>query len=116
MSSLSSSSRSPTNLPAALRTPYQKKYHMTEADIAEVQRLKREDPKKWTRLELARKFECSDLFIAMVCEMGKCPTDPVLRQQWLARRQAEKAQWGPKRRKAREDRAARKLTWGRGDD
>lgn len=89
---------------------------MTEADIAEVQRLKREDPAKWTRLELARKFDCSDLFIAMVCEMGKCPTDPVLRQQWLTRRQAAKAQWGPKRRKAREDRAARKRTWGRGDD
>lgn len=95
-------------LPPPVRKPYQKSYHLTEEDIAEIRRLRRKDPDTWTRNELAKKFKCSSLFVGMVCQATK---------ERLAKQadalEAIKARWGRKRQMAREDRVKRRELWGR---
>ena len=61
------------------------------------------DPENWTRLKLARKFNCSSLFVGMCCEATKEKVEVE-----KAKLEALKARWGPKRRMAREDRVKRR--------
>ncbi|RMD41017.1 hypothetical protein DV735_g4132, partial [Chaetothyriales sp. CBS 134920] len=84
----------PGVLPPPVRKPYEKKYHLTDAQVEEIRRLAQEDPAKWTRTTLSKKFECSPFFITMIF-------------------QAVKSHWGVKRRTAREDRQIRKERWFR---
>lgn len=94
-------------LPAPLRTPYEKKYHLTDTDIEEIQRLRAENPVLWTRVKLAERFGCSQFFVGMVAKApGKAAA--VERKHEAARRR-----WGVKRRVAREDRERRGVLWGR---
>ncbi len=109
-SRVSSSSNPPTTtaLPPPIRKPYEKKYHLTEADIAEIRRLRKEDPGLWTREKLAKKFDCSNFFIAIVCEASKEHKESQLRVL-----ETVKSRWGRRRREAREDRTRRRESWGR---
>ncbi|KAK7522526.1 mitochondrial ribosomal protein subunit L20-domain-containing protein [Phyllosticta citriasiana] len=114
-SSSSASSTSPTaaaaaaaKLPPPLRQPYEKKYHLTERDIAEIRRLRASDPVKWSRQKLADKFECSQFFIGLVAPA------PEHAQRKADEIEEIKRRWGPRRRAAREDRKRRKEMWGRG--
>ncbi|OCL10771.1 hypothetical protein AOQ84DRAFT_353357 [Glonium stellatum] len=94
-------------LPPPVRAPYEKKYHLTDVEIAEIRSLRSSDPDKWTRERLAEKFGCSQFFVSLVCkapEKGKM----VERQHQEARER-----WGRRRREAKEDRNRRKDTWGR---
>ncbi|KAI9779904.1 MAG: hypothetical protein M1835_004608 [Candelina submexicana] len=95
-------------LPPPVRKPYEKKYHLTEADIAEIRRLRKKDPSLWTREKLAKKFDCSNMFIAIVCEASLEHKEKQLRIL-----EAVKSRWGRRRREAREDRTRRRETWGR---
>ncbi|KAI9709205.1 MAG: hypothetical protein M1812_007728 [Candelaria pacifica] len=95
-------------LPPPVRKPYEKKYHLTEADISEIRRLRKEDPGVWTREKLAKKFNCSNLFVGIVCEASKEHKEKQLRIL-----EAVKSRWGRRRREAREDRTRRRETWGR---
>ncbi|KAI9800698.1 MAG: hypothetical protein M1825_004020 [Sarcosagium campestre] len=97
-----------TTLPPAVSKPYEKKYHLTEKDFEEIRRLRKEDPVQWTRSKLAKKFECSQLFVGFLCEASRehkakeeLKTDLV------------KSRWGRKRREARDDRTKRRESWGR---
>lgn len=105
-----SSTLTSTSLPPPVRKPYEKKYHLTEDDIKEMRRLRAEDEKIWTRDKLAEKFNCSRLFVGMVCQAS---------EERLKQRQLEldaiKSKWGQKRTQAREDRSKRKVLWGRGE-
>lgn len=94
-------------LPPPVRQPYEKKYHLKEEDLAEIRRLRREDPSKWTRIQLAKKFECSQFYIALVCEASQ-----ERKAQHREALEAVKSRWGKKRRYAREDRQRRKELWG----
>jgi hypothetical protein len=53
--------------PNAGRPGYNEKGHkiLTAEDIAEIKRLRAEDPVKWTQISLARRFECSRLQIGI---------------------------------------------------
>lgn len=76
--------------------------------MEEIRRLRGADPNVWTRDKLAKKFNCSNLFIGIVCEASKERKEG--QQQIL---EAVKLKWGPRRRTAREDRGKRREMWGR---
>lgn len=97
-----------SKLPPPVRKSYEKKYHLTAADMEEIRRLRRENPDIWTRDTLAKKFDCSNLFVGIVCEAS--PERKESQQQIL---EAVKLKWGRRRRTAREDRAKRRVLWGR---
>jgi Mitochondrial ribosomal protein subunit L20 len=104
-----SSSAIPSQLPPPVRQPYEKRYHLTKEDMEEMRRLRREDPIEWSAKKLARKFDCSSLFVGFVTE-GIAKEK---REQQKRVTEVVKSRWGVKRRTAREDRALRKERWGR---
>ncbi|QUC23297.1 uncharacterized protein UV8b_07538 [Ustilaginoidea virens] len=78
------------------------RYHLTQEDIDEIRRLRAQDPIEWSVGRLARKFDCSDVFVKMVA-----PASPE-HHKWLqARLESKMARWGPKKAQAREDRKRR---------
>ncbi|KAF2450051.1 hypothetical protein P171DRAFT_405757 [Karstenula rhodostoma CBS 690.94] len=95
------------HLPPPVRQPYEKKYHLTDVDIKEIQRLRAEDPDRWTRVRLAEKFGCSQFFVGMVAKNG-VKAEKVAREHDRAR-----GRWGEMRREARHERERRKELWGR---
>lgn len=97
-----------TRLPPPVRKPYEKRYHLTAEDMEEIRKLRREDPNVWTRDKLAKKFDCSNLFIGIVCEASQERKES---QQKVL--EAVQSKWGRRRRIAREDRGKRRETWGR---
>lgn len=97
------------DLSPPVRQPYTKKYHLNEEDVKEMRRLRLEDPDLWSSNKLAKKFDCSVLFVSIA-------TDGIAKQKQLQQElvtEVVKSRWGPKRRLAREDRAIRKETWYR---
>ncbi|PYH95206.1 hypothetical protein BO71DRAFT_210120 [Aspergillus ellipticus CBS 707.79] len=95
-------------LPPVVRAPSEKKYHLTPSDIREIRRLRATDPMTWSRLKLAKRFECSPMFISLVCETS--PQKKEIQKRVL---EAVQSRWGSKRRMAREDRQLRREAWGR---
>ncbi|KAI4186541.1 MAG: hypothetical protein L6R41_003415 [Letrouitia leprolyta] len=95
-------------LPPPVKKSVEKRYHLKEEEIEEIRRLRQEDPDTWTRNKLARKFNCSDFFIAMVCEAS--PSRKAQQQKAI---DEIRARWGNRRRHAREDRQKRRVLWGR---
>jgi hypothetical protein len=76
---------------------------LRDADIAEIQKLRSSDPVKWSANKLARKFNCSHLFIQTCCQA------PQEKKELEGKKvQAARARWGPRRTRAREDRLKRK--------
>jgi len=108
---LADSSRLPPRpsaaLPQPLREPYEKKYHLSEAQVDEIRRLRHQDPDTWTRIRLAEKFGCSQFFVGLVAKNEE-KAKRVESMHEEARRK-----WGARRREAREDRGRRKVLWGR---
>ncbi|KAF1972040.1 hypothetical protein BU23DRAFT_555549 [Bimuria novae-zelandiae CBS 107.79] len=94
-------------LPPAVRTPYEKKYHLTDVEIKEIQRLRTEDPVRWTRVRLAEKFGCSQFFVGLVAK-NEAKAEKVSQEHERAR-----SKWGTRRREARHERERRKELWGR---
>jgi hypothetical protein len=96
-----------TRLPPPLKQSYEKKYHLTEVDIKEIQRLRAEDPKTWTREKLAEKFNCSQFFVSIVAK------NEAAGKEYEKRLEEVKKRWGPGRSLARHERGRRKELWGR---
>ncbi|OAL52815.1 hypothetical protein IQ07DRAFT_341801 [Pyrenochaeta sp. DS3sAY3a] len=78
-------------LPPALRAPYEKKYHLSAAEIEEIRALRAEDPEHWTRVRLAERFGCSQFFVGMVAK-NKGKAERVEKEHEEARRR--KVLWG----------------------
>lgn len=78
------------------------KHHLTEAEVAEIAKLRTEDPFLWTAPKLARKFNCSSFFVKMCCEAS----DEV-KELDRKRREEEMASWGPRKKRAYEDKLKR---------
>ncbi|KAH8820941.1 mitochondrial ribosomal protein subunit L20-domain-containing protein [Xylogone sp. PMI_703] len=91
--------------------PSVKRHHLSEADVEEMRQLYSSDPEQWTRTKLAKKFNCSALFVRICCEASK-----EKKEAEMAKLEAVKARWGPKRRMAREDRAKRRELAFLGDE
>ena len=97
------------SLPPLLRPTYQKKYHLKEEDLVEMRKLRDSDPRKWSRLRLAEKFQCSQFFVGLACQShGTGPQD-----DWARKMEQVKRRWGRKKREAVEDRQRRKDLWGK---
>jgi hypothetical protein len=109
----SSTPTSPDGSPATaaaikpVRPQYEKKYHLTPEQVEEIRRLRKEDPRVWTRVKLAEKFECSQFFVSLCC----CA--PEIKEERERELAAVKEKWGRRKREAREDRQVRKEGWGR---
>lgn len=105
----SANSQKSEDLPNVFKTTaLYKKYHLTPSDVEEIRNLRLSDPMTWSRGKLAKRFDCSPLFIAKVCEAS--PQKKEIQKQVL---EAVQSRWGKKRRMAREDRQLRKETWNR---
>ncbi|KAI5358199.1 Putative ribosomal protein L20 [Septoria linicola] len=89
-----------------IRPMYEKKYHLTQDDIEEIRRLRQEDPRHWSRLRLAEKFQCSQFFVSL------CVTAPEVAKEKEEELNAVKERWGRRKRDAREARVERKRLWG----
>ncbi|KAH0431142.1 hypothetical protein CcaCcLH18_07320 [Colletotrichum camelliae] len=102
-----------TKLPPALDVPSRganPRYHLTPADVAEIRRLRAADPTRWSVSALARKFDCSEVFITI------CTPAPREHKEKLAQKlDTVKEGWGKIRTKAREDRSRRKEMLLRGE-
>lgn len=98
----------PEELPPVFKASTEKKYHLGRSDIEEIRKLRLNDPMNWSRWKLAKRFQCSPMFIAMICDAG--PQKKEIQKQVL---EAVQSRWGSKRRMAREDRQLRKESWGR---
>ncbi|KAI1260974.1 mitochondrial ribosomal protein subunit L20-domain-containing protein [Xylariaceae sp. FL1019] len=81
----------------------EKQYNVTKEQVAEMRQLRTENPAKWSVLKLAKKYDCTPMFIMM------CVHAPAEHQKKeYERKEAIKARWGPIRTKAREERKKRK--------
>ncbi|ROT41429.1 hypothetical protein SODALDRAFT_271197 [Sodiomyces alkalinus F11] len=99
-------------LPPALDFPSRNnpRYHLTREDVAEIRRLRAEDPARWSVNRLAKKFDCSEVFITI------CTPAPRDHKENLERKlEAVKRRWGAIRTKARVERAKRKDMLFRGE-
>ncbi|KAL7926054.1 mitochondrial ribosomal protein subunit L20 domain-containing protein [Trichoderma austrokoningii] len=86
------------------------KYNLSKEHIEEMRRLRAEDPLTWSVQRLARKFECSTVFVQMAA-----PAAPE-HLKWLkAKMERKMERWGPKRTQAREDRKRRAEMLYRGE-
>jgi hypothetical protein len=90
-----------------VREPYEKKYHLTEKEIAEIRQLRTQDPYTWTRVKLAEKYGCSQFFVGLVVKAKDKAKEVEEGHEMMRMR------WGARRREAREDRERRKELWGR---
>ncbi|KAF2170017.1 hypothetical protein M409DRAFT_19630 [Zasmidium cellare ATCC 36951] len=90
-----------------VRPIYEKKYHLSQQDIDEIRRLRKDDPRTWTRVRLAEKFDCSQFFVSLCCSAPEVADE---RERELER---IKSKWGRKKREARDLRQERKKLWGR---
>jgi len=93
----------PPPIHATQRVPH---HHLSDKDIEEIHRLKRQEPDVWTNTKLARKFNCSSFFIS-ICLSQSGVDDTQRKKEMKAKWEAVQAKWGPRRRKAREDREKR---------
>lgn len=86
--------------------PAEKSYHLNESDIKEIQKLRLEDPEKWTRKALAEKFQCSPFFISMVST-----PDQGRDAEMNSRLETIKSSWTEHRANSRRDRTRRREVW-----
>ncbi|KAH6690598.1 mitochondrial ribosomal protein subunit L20-domain-containing protein [Plectosphaerella plurivora] len=85
-------------------------YHLSQMDVAEIRRLRAEDPVTWSVTKLADKFNCSKVFITI------CTAAPREHKEKLERRlEITKSRWGAIRTKARSERTKRKEMLFRGE-
>ncbi len=78
------------------------RHHLTEQDVAEMRRLRAEDPETNSVVALSRRFQCSKLFVLMCCQASPSHQD---------KRKAEKQsiidRWGPRKQAAVNERRRR---------
>lgn len=86
------------------------RHHLRPEDVAEMRRLRAEDPGKWSVLALAKRYECAPWFVMMCCQAAREHRDAE-----RERLERVKTRWGPIRSRAREDRARRKELLFRGE-
>lgn len=95
----------PKNAPLPPAMSYARRtarYHLSTKDMAEMRRLRQEDPVTWSVQALARKFECSDIIVRIAAP------PPKGHKEWLeAKAERQRERWGPMKRKAMDDRKMR---------
>ncbi|KAI3322564.1 hypothetical protein HD806DRAFT_129997 [Xylariaceae sp. AK1471] len=95
--------------PARTTETRQKRYNVTQEQVEEMRELRASDPVTWSVHELAKKFQCTPLFVMMCCKAS-----PEHKDKEHQRLEAIKARWGTIRTKARDERKKRKVLLLRG--
>ncbi|TQV95271.1 60S ribosomal protein L20 [Cordyceps javanica] len=112
-SSSSAAARTAAGLPPAMRYPRradQPRYHLSAEQVQEMRRLRNEDPLTWSVTALARRFECSQVFVQIAAPA------PASHEAWLEeQKEKREARWGNKKTAAREDRKRRTELMYRGE-
>ncbi|CAG8441941.1 6492_t:CDS:1 [Ambispora leptoticha] len=97
---------SPDELPPPIKPVKEKAYHVTEDQIQEMQSLRLEDPKKWTRQKLAEKYNCSAFYVGIVA-----PTTEKEKQRIARRLQHRINKFSEKRKYFMKIREERRKLW-----
>ncbi|KAJ1032691.1 hypothetical protein NDA16_000713 [Ustilago loliicola] len=100
------SSLPPALRPRSHRASQANKGVITPEQIAEIQRLRKQDPITNTKSKLAQQFNCSPLFISIVAPLPKA-----VRQVKKQQDDLKKQSWGLNKRVARAEREERRLLW-----
>lgn len=99
-----------SNLPPALRPRTRavaaQPQIISPEQIATIQRLRKEDPIRYTKTALAKQFNCSPLFVSIVAPLPKA-----VRQVKKQQEELKKQSWGLNKRVARAEREERRLLW-----
>jgi hypothetical protein len=109
---LAATATTPSRLPPPVSPKSLKlaRHHLTEAQISEMRKLRLDSPDKWPNKALARKYNCSSLFVTMCLKElpgDGGPAEEARKTRVQTKLEAVKERWGPTRRMAREDRAKR---------
>ncbi|KAI9465021.1 mitochondrial ribosomal protein subunit L20-domain-containing protein [Lactarius psammicola] len=97
-------------LPPPLARPKLERPRLSDDKITEIQRLREQDPKRYTRTRLAEMFGCSPAFVGYVAPLGRSEKRAALAKRERAHEKA-RAQWGEKAAIIREIRKKRKEFW-----
>ncbi|KAE9403985.1 hypothetical protein BT96DRAFT_917155 [Gymnopus androsaceus JB14] len=92
-SSVISSQLPPLLRPSADKTLPQR---LTEEQVAEIRRLRALDPVKWTRGQLAKKFDCSQQFVALIAATKKSTRIKLVRRR-DEEHQANREKWSARK-------------------
>jgi hypothetical protein len=92
-------------LPPPISAPYLPATALTQEQVEEVRRLRREQPFKWSLRKLAKKFQCSYRLIAAI-QISKEANEKEIEDM-----EKIKDRWSERRSKARVDRARRRELW-----
>ncbi|GMM49838.1 mitochondrial 54S ribosomal protein YmL20 [Starmerella bacillaris] len=94
-----------SNMPQISESP-KRTYHLTDEDAAEIAALRQSDPYKWTRKNLAAKYNVSEMVIGMLSTPNEEHS-----QEMDRRLDIIQSQWNDKRARARDHRKLRKMYW-----
>ncbi|KAJ3789161.1 mitochondrial ribosomal protein subunit L20-domain-containing protein [Lentinula aff. detonsa] len=85
-------------LPPLLRPSVDKSVpiRLTAVQVAEIRRLRSLDPVKWTRGRLAKKFDCTQQFVALVAATKKTTRTKLIRRR-DEEHEANRGKWSEKR-------------------
>ena len=97
-------------LPPPLSQPKLERPRLSDDKIMEMQCLRVQDPKRYTRTRLAEMFGCSPVFVSYVAPLGHAEQEAALARRERAHNKA-RAQWGEKAALIREIRKKRKEFW-----
>jgi hypothetical protein len=92
-------------LPPPVSPAYAPAAALTQAQVDEVRRLRREDPDAWPLRRLAHEFGCSYRLVAAI------QISPEAHGRHVAENQRTKERWSERRAKARVDRGRRRELW-----
>ncbi|CEJ80727.1 hypothetical protein VHEMI00896 [[Torrubiella] hemipterigena] len=85
-------------------------YHLTQADVQEMRKLREEDPLTWSINALARRFKCSDNFVRIAAPASAS------HRAWLqGKSERQQERWGPMKTEARRQRRQRQDMLLRGE-
>jgi hypothetical protein len=111
----SSHQRPGTQLPPPLnaKRKREKSYHLTLGDLNKMRRLRNHaDPtKRKSRVELAKMFGCSQLFVGMAAPVSQERVKAVFKE-----REEVRAEWSPRKRFHRDERQRRREEWYKTDE
>ena len=83
---------------------------VTQEQLLEMRKLRKEDPWKWSCLALSKKYNCAPVIVTWATK-GAFLKEKAEQQRAVT--EFVKSRWGKIRRVAREDRALRKERWFR---
>ena len=99
-----------SSLPPPLAPPRLERSRLSDDKIKEIQRLRVQDPKRFTRTRLAETFGCSPAFVSYVAPLARSEQRDALARRERAHDKS-RARWGEKAALIREIRKKRKEFW-----